>query len=152
MPAKSKSLKQYARGDAREYKSGELPDLNWRSTEGRRFMRMVSQLVQDAGGADRVSALRLQLLRRVSAAIVLIEQIEAEALAGKPYDFLRYGVLLGAIAKIARIVGIERIPRDVQSLDDYLTSLQKGGSANGADAAVEEGVLDLAGCIREDAT
>jgi hypothetical protein len=141
---RSKSLRQYARSDAKEYKSGELPDLNWASREGRRFMRMVSQFIEDAGGADRVSAMKLQLLRRASAVVVLVEQIEAQAMTGQQYDFLRYSVLLGALVKIARLTGIERLPKEVESLESNLERLQKRSNGHGAGAETEAGEADAA--------
>jgi hypothetical protein len=134
----ARSIKQFARGDSREYKSGQLPALDWRTTEGRRFMQTMSTLIDDAGGADRVSGLKLQVLRRAAACAVLIEPMEAAALRGEPFDITAYALFTGILLKCARICGVDKIAREPMSLDDYLSSLQRK-NGGGTDAAAENG-------------
>ena len=59
------------------------PNINdGRSTQARRFKDLVRAFISDAGGIDNVSEVRLGLLRRLAAATVLSEEVEAAVIDG----------------------------------------------------------------------
>ena len=98
-----------------------LPNVDGRSIVARRFRDIVSAMVADQGGTDQCSESRIQLIRRFAAAAVLAEQMEAELARGKSIDIREHALLCSTMVRVARQIGIERVPRNVTpSLSDYL--------------------------------
>jgi hypothetical protein len=137
---KKQSLVQYARPEG-DWRTGELPGLNLASVEGRLFSRYAKALVRDAGGADKLTTLKSALLHRATAICTILDGVEGRMLSNQPIDVVFYSLMVNTLVKLSRLVGIERIPRDVQDLDSYLASLQKGGNANGAAEIPIEGEI-----------
>lgn len=79
-----------------------------------RYRDILAAIIADQGGADRVSEARLQLVRRFAAAAVLAEQIEARLVRGDEIDVTEHALLSSTLARIARQIGIDRIPRDTE--------------------------------------
>ena len=78
-------------------------------------------LVADQGGTDQCSESRIQLIRRFAAAAVLAEQMEAELARGKSIDIREHALLCSTMVRVARQIGVKRVPRNVTpSLSDYL--------------------------------
>jgi hypothetical protein len=63
-----------------------LPDLDGRSAGARRYRDLVSAYAADMGGLDVISEIKIGLMRRLAAASVLAEQLEAQAMSGAPID------------------------------------------------------------------
>jgi hypothetical protein len=96
-----------------------------RQAEARRFRDCVRALIQDAGGIENCSEVRLGLIRRLAAATVLSEDIEAKAVNGEPIDISTFCQLASTTVRLAQRLGIERVPRDVSpSLADILRERQ----------------------------
>lgn len=102
-----------------------LPGLSGRSAPARRFRDLIRAFIADAGGVDACSEVKLGLLRRLAAASVLAETMEARAVSGQPIDVNAFCTLASTTVRISQRVGINRVPRDVESIGDYL---QKYGS------------------------
>jgi hypothetical protein len=75
-------------------------------------------LLADNAGADQCSETRLQLIRRFAAAAVLAEQMEAELANGGKIDIAEHCQLASTMVRIAHRIGIDRIPRELNPLDD----------------------------------
>jgi hypothetical protein len=86
----------------------------------RRFRDIASAILVDQGGADRCSESRLQLVRRFAAAAVLAEQMEARIANGESIDIAEHAQLCSTLVRIAHRIGLNRVPRNVPSLVDYL--------------------------------
>jgi hypothetical protein len=98
-----------------------LPDLDGRSALARRFRDLVSAYIADMGGIDNCSEVKIGLLRRLAAASVLAEAIEAKAMNGVDIDLSEFCNLASTTVRLSSRVGIERKPRDVTpSLHEYL--------------------------------
>src|ERR1700722_10521675 len=67
-----------------------LPNLDGRSPGARRFRDLVSAFIADMGGVQNCSEIKLALLRRLAAASVLAEAIEAQALNGSEINLSEY--------------------------------------------------------------
>jgi hypothetical protein len=84
-----------------------------RHTQARRFRDLVHAFIADAGGIDNVSEVKLGLVRRLAAATVLSEEIEAQAVNGEPIDINTFCTLASTTVRLSQRLGIERVPKDV---------------------------------------
>src|SRR5262245_30967924 len=84
-----------------------------RSTQARRFRDLVGAMIADAGGIELCSEIRLGLIRRLAAATVLSEDIEAKAVNGEGVDIGEFCQLASTTVRLAQRLGVERIPREV---------------------------------------
>ncbi len=93
---------------------------------------MTVSIASDLGGASELSTVQGQLIKRFAGASVVAELTEAAIVAGaKDVDLSRYATLLNASARIAQLVGIQRKPRDVMTLEAYLSSKAAGSPETG---------------------
>jgi hypothetical protein len=97
-----------------------LPGIDGRSTTARRFRDLVSDLIADQGGREMVSEVKLQLIRRFSASCCLAERLEAIMASGRDIDASAHCVLANTSARLAGLIGLDRIPKDVTTLQDYI--------------------------------
>jgi hypothetical protein len=108
-----------------------LPGVDQRSAIARRFRDIVSALVADQGGADRLSEVRLQLVRRFAAAAVLAENLEGKLASGEQIDLQEHALLSSTLTRLAQRIGIDRRARDITpSLRDYIS--RRGGDPTAA--------------------
>jgi hypothetical protein len=102
-----------------------LPDVGAAAIIARRYRAIVAALVEDQGGADRLSQTRLQLVHRFAAGSVLAEQMEAALDRGEDINITAYASVCGTLVRVARIIGIDRTPHDATpTLAGYLRSQQ----------------------------
>ena len=107
-----------------------LPGLDGRSASARRFRDLVHRFVSDMGGLDRCSEIKLGLLRRLAAATVQAELLEARMVKGEQVDIEQFCTLASTTVRIATRLGLERVPRDVTpSVKDYVASINGGDAA-----------------------
>ena len=87
----------------------------------------MNAFVADMGGLDRCSEIKLGLLRRLAAATVQAELLEARMVNGEQVDIATLCTLASTTVRIATRVGLERVPRDITppSPSEYLAHLQK---------------------------
>lgn len=107
-----------------------LPGLDGRSASARRFRDLVHRFVSDMGGLDRCSEIKLGLLRRLAAATVQAELLEARMVKGEQVNIEQLCTLASTTVRIATRLGLERVPRDVTpSVKDYVASINGGDAA-----------------------
>jgi hypothetical protein len=98
-----------------------LPNVDGRSIIARRFRDIVNAMIADHGSADQCSESRMQLIRRFAAAAVLAEQMEAVLANANSIDIREHALLCSTMVRIARQIGVKRVPRNVTpTLVDYL--------------------------------
>jgi hypothetical protein len=134
------ALTKVARGDG-----ADLPTVDMRSMLGRRYREIAVALIGDAGGLDRCSAIKLHLIRRFAACAAFAEKIEARAVDGKEIDTTQYAIFVGALTRLARLLGTGRVPVEVPSLEEYLAQRRNGDAAQAPPIegeAVEGDVID----------
>jgi hypothetical protein len=111
--------KQYARSKLSN-DAAMLQGVDQRTGPGRRFKDIVRAVIADQGGSGAVAEVRLQLIRRFAAEACLAEQLEARMALGAEIDIVGHCQLAGTMSRIAARIGINRTPRDVQTLENYL--------------------------------
>src|SRR5262249_11091652 len=123
----------------RERVHADVEALALSNVDGRlRVMRRVKAIsravVNDRGGIALCSEVQKQMIARFSAVAVLAENIEAELVLGGVVDIERHAVLVSSLRRLASRIGIDRVPKEVAGLSDYLQ--QKYSATD----VVEEGV------------
>ena len=105
-----------------------LPGLDGRSATARRFRDLVNAFVADMGGLDRCSEIKLGLLRRLAAATVQAELLEARMVNGEEIDISQLCTLASTTVRLSQRLGLERKQRDVTpSLSDLIRADQNRG-------------------------
>jgi hypothetical protein len=90
-----------------------LVGVSGRSAMGRRFRDLVSTIGVDQGGLDHLSEIRLQLIRRFAAIVVLSERQEVKIAQGEEVDVAQFTTMANSLARYAVLLGLDRVPRTV---------------------------------------
>jgi hypothetical protein len=93
-----------------------------RAPAARRFRDLVRRYVADMGGVDRCSEVKLRLIRRLAATVVIAEQVEVRMINGENTDIMQLCTLASTTVRISSRLGLERRMRDVEPIDEYLRS------------------------------
>ena len=98
-----------------------LAHVDGRTAIARRYRDVAGSLIADHGGADRLSEARLQLVRRLAGLCVLCESVEARIADGaKDVDLTAYSQLCNTMSRIATRLGLNRVAKEVPSLQQFL--------------------------------
>ena len=97
-----------------------LPNLMGTSSGARRFRDLVNAYISDAGGIENVSAVKLDLIRRLAAITVQCELLESAALQGQKVDISILCTLASTSVRISSRLGLERVPREVENLQTVI--------------------------------
>ena len=104
-----------------------LPNVDGRSVIARRYRDISFAIFQDAGGIEKCSEARQQLIRRFAACSVIAEKMESELANGKPINIAEHSQLSSTLTRLASRIGIDRRSRDVSvpSVEAYLAHVAK---------------------------
>jgi hypothetical protein len=105
--------------------SALLPGIDQRSAWVRRCKDVISSHLSDLGGPDNVSAAKLSIVRRASVLTVELERLEAQfAVAGQAdaEQLDQYARVAANLRRLLEAVGLERVARDVTTLEQYLST------------------------------
>ena len=104
-----------------------LAGVDQRSSIARRYRDLMAEAIADSGGLSECSQARLQLIRRLAALSVQLEQLEAKLAEGAEIDITEYTVLTSTLVRVVSRLGLERRSRDVTppSVADYLKHKQQ---------------------------
>jgi hypothetical protein len=89
-----------------------LAGVDQRSAVARRYRDLMAEAIADAGGVSECSQARLQLIRRLAALSVQLEQLEAKLADGADIDIAEYTSLTSTLVRVVSRLGINRVPRD----------------------------------------
>jgi hypothetical protein len=97
-----------------------LDAIDGRTSAARSARDMMADIESDLGGRDQCSTAELQLIQRAAITGAILEDMEAQWLAGGPIDAATYTALGNAQRRYLETVGLKRAPRDVTSLGQIL--------------------------------
>lgn len=97
-----------------------LEDLDGRTLAAKRLRNRLAEVHADLGGVDVLSYSKRSLALRAIWLESWLEAREVEAAQGKPIDIGRQTQALNTLIGLWRLLGLERRPRDVPSLNEYL--------------------------------
>jgi hypothetical protein len=102
-------------------KARHVEHIDARGLWARRDRELHSAIIADLGGADRLSELEHQLVRRCVGLILQCEQNEALLAAGKSVDTVKAATLINTFNRTASLLGLKRRAKDVTPvLENYL--------------------------------
>lgn len=98
-------------------------DLDRRTTGYRCYRALQGDIIADLGGADHLTAIRHRLIQHGAALSAFIESEEVRLLSGESLKYPDlYLAAVNAFNRLARTIGIHRIPRQPTSLSEYLSA------------------------------
>ncbi len=97
-----------------------LPGIDGRSALARRFRDIAGQVATDLGGAERLSEVKLQLIRRFAGAAALAEALEGRLANGQQVDIAEHAALTSSLCRISSRIGLTRAMKKVPDLRDYI--------------------------------
>jgi hypothetical protein len=96
------------------------------------FRDLVNAFVADMGGLDHCSEIKLGLLRRLAAATVQAEMLEARMVNGEAIDITTLCTLASTTVRLSQRLGLERRARNVTpSLGQYLAARTAPATGDG---------------------
>lgn len=119
-----------ARKPAARSRITALIPVDGRTSAARRFAEIRSAIFADLGGEDQISEARRQLIERFVTLCSWSEAQDSLALSGQEIDSEVYGRIAGHMKRLADAIGVERVPRDVTDLHQYIEA-----KANEAESA-----------------
>ena len=107
----------------RKVKLLSLSDLDGRTGAARAVRALISDIEDDLGGADRMSAAEQQIAARAGCAGAMLQNLEALWISGRPIDIQAYTTLANTQSRLLKLLGLERRARDVTpTLSAYLAA------------------------------
>jgi hypothetical protein len=103
-----------------------LPNIDARSHQARRLYDMTAQMVQDEGGADRVTETQLNLIRSFATLCVLKEALDAKVARGEPINTAHYAKLCSTQVRVAARISHRRA---VRNADRAMSALRRRADA-----------------------
>ena len=104
----------------------------------RRFRDVLFEIISDVATstAGGLSEGQRQLARRAATISIACEKMEVDAAAGLEINLEAYGQLTDRLGRAFNRLGLKRVPKPVQSADEYIASLpQEPQLVDGDDAA-----------------
>jgi hypothetical protein len=100
-----------ARLDGKVSAKGLIVTGDARSVWARRYRDLCAMLIEDAGGMDALSELRLGLIRRAATLMIECERLESRLANGEEVDVDLLARLSSHLRRIAETIGLDRAPR-----------------------------------------
>ena len=113
MPRKRTELNTTSEADAGKIRLRTLADLDQRTVAAQKARSLVEWIEADLGGADRLSTAKRALVTRAAVTAAIVENIEANALAGAEIDTAAYVALVNNLRRLLTTIGLERAAKDV---------------------------------------
>lgn len=86
----------------------------------RLYRDIITGIALDLGGADRLSTVKLALIRRFAGLVILAEHYESDLLQGKKVDLSVLSHIDLTLTRLASRIGLDRTAKTVPTLKDYI--------------------------------
>ena len=93
--------------------NGRLPGTDERMWFPKRYKQIVDTIVEQCGGTEQVSEVKLQNIRRFAAVSCLAELLEAKAAAGEKISITEHASLSSATVRLSNRIGITWNAKDI---------------------------------------
>jgi hypothetical protein len=97
-----------------------LEGIDGRTAKARRARDVFHEIARDRGGADRLSQVQQQLVRRFSGLSAMAEGIETDWCNDKAIDLAAYTLIASTLVRLASRIGLGRHAKQIPVLADYL--------------------------------
>jgi hypothetical protein len=118
---------------------GSLP-LEQATGAARFFDKMVREIETDLGGRRQLSRIQGELIRAFAGAATTLQYLNVQVALGETsaIDLGGYATVASTMLRIGSKLGLQRRPKDVTTLADYLASLKETDVAAEAEAAHDD--------------
>ena len=118
---------------------GSLP-LEQATGAARFFDKMVREIETDLGGRRQLSRIQGELIRAFAGAATTLQYLNVQVALGETsaIDLGGYATVASTMLRIGSKLGLQRRPKDVTTLADYLASLKKTDVTAEAEAAHDD--------------
>jgi len=118
---------------------GSLP-LEQATGAARFFDKMVRGIETDLGGRRQLSRIQGELIRAFAGAATTLQYLNVQVALGETsaIDLGGYATVASTMLRIGSKLGLQRRPKDVTTLADYLASLKKTDVTAEAEAAHDD--------------
>ncbi|MDR7219867.1 hypothetical protein [Aminobacter aminovorans] len=99
-----------------------LSDLDGRTNAAKQAVAMRDAILNDLGGAEVLSSIKLALVDAVAIQTAIIEDAQVRWLRGDEINLSEISTLTNTRNRTAQIVGLDRVVKDITNLDAYLAS------------------------------
>jgi hypothetical protein len=117
--ARGKSVRLLA-SIPKKYEPDFMSRLDKRTVLGKAVVDRYQRVTVDLGGEENLTAIKRSLVRRLTWFEIMIEGMECRAAAGEGVDIGSWTQLVNSWLGIARMLGLERKPRNVRSLHEVM--------------------------------
>lgn len=107
------------------YSQGWIDQLDGRTSLGQQISDQWQQMTDDLGGADRLSLAQQMLIERALWLHHWLRQQELSLASGGEFDVGKHAAATNSLQGVLAKLGINRKPRDVGDLAEYLSGLNK---------------------------
>jgi hypothetical protein len=121
-------------GNGRKLRLLTRDAIDGRSKAARLFDDIATGIASDLGGEDRLSTVEKHLIEAYAGIAVHVHSANARLLLGQPVDLAEHSQAASTLCRLASRIGTKRIPKDVPSLESYISS-RYGTRTNGLDEA-----------------
>jgi hypothetical protein len=112
--------------------------LDGRTKARKQFDAVVTGIVADLGGEDRLSTVEKHLIEAFAGCAVVVHDINARLLLGQEIDIGQTAQALSSLVRIAQRIGVARRSKDITpALPDYLDAKVKAAIADAVDEDTE---------------
>jgi hypothetical protein len=118
---------------------GSLP-LEQATGAARFFDKMVREIETDLGGRRQLSRIQGELIRAFAGAATTLQYLNVQVALGETsaIDLGGYATVASTMLRIGSKLGLQRRPKDVTTLADYLASLKETDVTAEAEAAHDD--------------
>jgi hypothetical protein len=118
---------------------GSLP-LEQATGTARFFDKMVREIETDLGGRRELSRIQGELIRAFAGAATTLQYLNVQVALGETsaIDLGGYATVASTMLRIGSKLGLQRRPKDVTTLADYLASLKETDVTAEAEAAHDD--------------
>lgn len=138
LPRNGRSRVTNARLDGKVSAKGLIVSGDARTVWARRYRDLCALLIEDAGGMEALSELRLGLIRRAATLMIECERLESRLADGEEVDVDLLARLSSHLRRIAETIGLDRAPaKKVETIHDIAKRIaaEKGTERDKARAA-----------------
>jgi hypothetical protein len=106
----------------------------------RLFDKMVREIETDLGGRRQLSRIQGELIRAFAGAATTLQYLNVQVVLGETsaIDLGGYATVASTMLRIGSKLGLQRRPKDVTTLADYLASLKETDVTAEAEAAHDD--------------
>jgi hypothetical protein len=85
-----------------------LPGVDQRSAIARRYRDVIGAIISDLGGLERVTEIKLHLIRKFASLVVQTETMESDLARGQQINVMRFCKMSSTMIRLGSRIGIKR--------------------------------------------